>query len=301
MAVGLPRMQPLAPGCADAILSVMDTHRLCTRVVRSFAAATILSSLLLGMSGCGSDSLVYLSFDYQSREQWRYGLAVTVSGHAGPAGVFQNSARAIVCLNTTTDSSAIDLALDSVTIASTLLDSTHRRHIEQRLGEMHLPCDWHEGLLIPVNTRRISDISIGGWNLYRSALRLVPALPSTPVHAGQRWGRERHLQLETTLGDAVGHLYQEYVLDSVSRTDDGRVAHISWKFSYQLEVDSDTVTATQAGIPLSGKGTGVAWYSVDHAHLIRAEVSFAAPGGAEGDRAPWWREQASMQVAGGNT
>jgi hypothetical protein len=127
---------------------------------------------------------------------------------------------------------------------------------------------------------------------------VIPSLPASGVRPGATWAREREIPLITTHGNAVGHLYQSFVLDSVSRdTENNVLAHVSWEFSYRIEVLEDSDLGLLAEAPRMGSGTGYAVFNTTDKFLGASSIVFTVPRRHKPELDISWTENAKLTLA----
>jgi hypothetical protein len=134
---------------------------------------------------------------------------------------------------------------------------------------------------------------VGEWDLSRSFLKVLPALPEKPVRAGERWERERQFPLETNHGKAIGHLYQLFTLDSLSGDNVAKKAYLSWLFKYLIEpLSTDSIFLEK--LPLNGDGNGRAVFDLDSKTIEVAHASFSTQSESSSDIT--WMETVHLEM-----
>jgi hypothetical protein len=139
-------------------------------------------------------------------------------------------------------------------------------------------------------------VMLGGWDLYRTFVRLIPSIPQSSVRPGSSWERERLLPLHSALGCGVGHLYQTFVYDSLTKTKGERIAHVSWKFRYQIEILKPDSALTIEQNSQSGRGSGVARFALDERALRFAAIDFQTDVPLPSRQGIQWHEHAEMTL-----
>jgi hypothetical protein len=244
---------------------------------------------------------VTLQADFSAQQHWKYRMHVQINGnflHNDSAANFSNTAQ---CLLTgspvASQPSSLIFSLSNVSIASSVIDSAEILNLEKQFENLQMVYFGSSGELAPVDTATVPIVHIGGWDLYHTMARLVPALPQQAVQVGAQWERERQIPLASTVSKGIGHLYQSFRLDSLSSSAGGNQdAYLSWKFSYRIEYIGKPSSPVADDIPLLGNGTGNAIFNVTGKYLVKAEVAFKVERNKQSALGMTWSEHATLTL-----
>lgn len=255
--------------------------------------------LALGFGSC-SHNATRLEVNFLSRTQWVYALKVDVNGSL-PMGDsvhgFENHATGFLVGEALADEpSTIRMHTDSLTIHSTMLTRAERQNLISQFEQTPLTIRLEEGAVEVREKLNMPMVMLGGWDLYRTFVRLIPSIPQSSVRPGSSWERERLLPLNSAVGCGVGHLYQSFVYDSLTKTPGGRVAHVSWKFRYQIEILKPDSALAIEQITQSGSGSGVARFDLDERALRFAAIDFQTDVPLPSRQGIQWHEHAEMKL-----
>ncbi len=190
---------------------------------RAAVSRTILVPGLIGATwfSCSGPGSVELEVDFSSRPQWHYVVEVETNGSIHQAEERRNFASTAHCdlrgQAAPDDPSDLTLVLADVHIVSDMLDSAETHNLRRQFEGTRMTFSCEDGTISLRDTSTLPRIQIGEWDLFRTFARVIPALPGSKVRPGSTWGRERQIPLKTTHGDALGHLFQSFLLDSLSR------------------------------------------------------------------------------------
>jgi hypothetical protein len=261
-----------------------------------FSAAALGAALL---AACNRNEPVSLELDFSSRPQWCYTVNVDVRGRGALADggrAFGATAAGSFCAAPAAGA-RVDIAFRDMRIGGDLFAPAEAANLERRLASDTVRFVWRSGILSPQDTTELPALRVGDWSLQRVLARTVPSLPAGPVAVGSTWEAERWLPLRGAFGDGVGHLYQVFTLDSVTTGSAGRLAHVSWTFSYRVEVLREESAGSFASVPRAGKGSGRATLSLNGRFLQDALVLFHAPVDSGDTAALHWTEQSEIRLA----
>ena len=261
-------------------------------VLRRVAPVLFFSTVLVCMNCSRSDS-VRLDVDFSSRPQWQYGFSMDVVGTQRSKEPFAATLTGRVeGIPDTAELQDLAVSLDSIHLTASFLDTPEIDNITAQFTGMKARLSLRQGMLVPEDSNSVPVVGIGAWDLYRCFCRVVPSLPANPVRPGFAWDRERHFPLVTKQGDAVGHLYQSFVFDSLRTSPDNiRIAYLRWKFSYSIEPRAKFVFGADS-IPLQGDGTGEALIDVDHHIVLSANAAFVTQPGSS----VMWNESVKLYI-----
>lgn len=260
------------------------------------------AAVFLLLAGCVRKERVALAIDFSQAFQWNYSFAIDVSGNVASGGSsrsFTNSLRTTLAGEQSPhDRGAVKFKTGPTEVRSDFLDEHERADLERRCCNLVLFFSPREGAVEPVDTARLPDISLGGWNVLRSFIRIVPVLPESPQAVGSSWERERSFPVETSLGSGRGWLYQAFTFDSITARDSSRCASITWRFSYRVQPDSP---GHLDSMPLAGAGRGSALLDLKGKRLLSADAVFAVPPRKGASQEIAWRETVHLELVSGGT
>jgi len=240
----------------------------------------LLSIALLFTFSCQKSGRIYLEIDFDSAKTWRYLLGVDIKGKIVSDSVpqiFNSSLRTFLQSGLSPENrKVITFKAEQTRINSDFLVEQEIRNLEQQFDNVSLLFSPRDGSLDLTDTTDVPVINIGGWDLFRSFAKVLPVFPESPVAPGDKWDRDRQFPIETSHGDAVGHLYQSFIFDSIY-TSQSRFAAVSWIFSYRIElIDPDTAGMLD-NFPLAGKGRGRVLLDLDARRINTAHAEFEVP------------------------
>jgi hypothetical protein len=247
---------------------------------------------------CTHDASVRIGVDFTSRVQWRYAASVDISGFAANAAGRTEYTGALICRLTgaprSTEPQRCDLSASDCRVSSDFLNEAQIRNLVEQFQRARYILDMNTATIAAADTTMLPVFMIGEWDLFRSFAKALPALPGTPVSAGSSWEREKTLPIGTVYGNAAGHLYQRFTVDSVYRRgDDATMAAVSWTYSYRIEPEKSDTAGMFAKIPLAGKGRGAALFNIAKKCLESAQVSFETDTAAT---KAGWRENVALKL-----
>jgi hypothetical protein len=274
-------------------------------MIRHFRLCALLAALMCivaSMVSCSMRKQVSIQIDFSSTARWKYLMDVAVNGsfmHGDTAENFSNTARCDLIGSPVSDThSSLRFSIANVAIASNVIDSAEILNLTRQFEGVAMVYSGSGGELVPLDTANLPVVHIGGWDLYHTMARIVPALPQRPVAVGNSWEREKQIPLNSSLGKGVGHLYQSFKLDSISNESHGAVmAFVSWKFSYRVEFTQNDSSGLANDIPLLGSGTGHAIFNISGKYLEEAQIAFSVPRNKQSRVTMEWSEQASMRLS----
>lgn len=261
----------------------------------------VLPAILVLISGCGNSSSVKLSLDFSKKPDWRYALSATVSGAISSADTQRTFSSAAQCTLSgkpdVKNPALLHASVVSVAVASNILGDDEIRNLTEQAKAMRLSCALADGAILPEDSSTVPVVKIGEWDLYKDLASTVPALPKIAVRSGAVWERERSLPLDTKQGNAVGHLFQSFCMDSLRKNKSGDdIASLSWKFVYRVELRERDTLGLYAGVPTAGSGAGSAIVNVTAKTLERASVHLAVPAAPQGRFRISWNEDITLEM-----
>lgn len=260
------------------------------------------AALVLFLGGCSSEDGVRVGVDFSRSPRWEYLFDVEVGGRFVDHDSTRTFSNGAVCRLLGTprkgEPSALDLRISKVVIKSTILDSGECRNLTHQFENASLEIELDFGTVTVMDSVDVPVVRIGEWDLFRTFVRVVPSLPGRRMKLGETWEREKAIPLATTMGRAIGHLYQTFALDSMGTGVNRDCAYVSWKFTYRIEpLEKDSAGAFSV-LPLLGTGTGLAVFNVSHKYLASAKVHFKVPRPHEGLDISW-EETVSLRLKDG--
>jgi hypothetical protein len=226
-------------------------------------------------AGCGTDRLE-LKIDFRGREFWRYLLKSEVAGaYHFPSGQrnFSNVLTAVVTIRNTGRGSGIEAGAESVTVLSDIFGEEERKNLERQVQRSRIAFSLKDGVLGEADSAPAPFVQIGQWDVYRSIVHTMPALPGEKVGPGDSWERQREFPIETGHGRVRGLLYQLFTFDSLETAPEGKsIAHIGWNFSYRLEPVPGLADSVFREIPMEGHGWGRARINTGKKYLENARM-----------------------------
>jgi hypothetical protein len=236
--------------------------------------AILLTALVFMLSGCGRRERARIEIDFSNAAEWRYLLAVDISGTPQDSGqYFSGSLRAYVQgLPGEPGAGPLRAGLSGVHLIAPFMAEEERSDVERRLSELKVSVS-EDGVTLS-DTKGIPGILSGGWDIMRSPARVIPAMPNAEMAVGSSWEREQRFPLTIPQGEADGLLYQLYTLDSLFKTPAGvPIAAISWVFTYRVAMLEEGSGSLRKH-PLSGSGRGTAHLDLNRKKLVKSQAVF---------------------------
>lgn len=260
----------------------------------------VLCGLVLSIAVfCGKQEQVRLIVDFSSQREWRYTLTVDLRGViAAPDTQRDFSTNAQCCLLGTPvagQAAMLHVRACSVSVAAPLLSDAEKINLIRQCNDAQFTVNVGKGTIMPDDPADMPLIKIGEWDLYKDVAKVLPALPQGRVRKGFSWDREKQIPLETKQGSAMGHLFQSFTLDSVF-TDRraSRMALVSWRFTYGVEVKSADTAGRLGDVPSKGSGQGAALLNISDKTLEKASIHFSVPSTRQGKISISWKEDIEL-------
>ncbi len=250
-------------------------------------------------AGCGNSGKVRLSVDFSKHVRWRYSVSAVINGSISSADTQRTFTSAAACtLSGTPDaknSTVLHASVTGVSISSNILSEAETRNLREQAQSARLSCRLADGIVVPEDSSAMPVVRIGEWDLYKDLAKTVPALPKIAIKPGFSWERIHDIPLDTKQGNATGHLFQSFSLDSVLRDDKGpATAVVSWKFTYRIEFGGRASAGLYASVPSAGSGSGRAVLDVRNKCLKRAQMHFDVPSATQGMFRISWNEDIDL-------
>ncbi len=244
------------------------------RVCMCAAAALVVS--------CSTGDRVLLTVDFTTRESWNYDFSLSVGGRVtlgDSVSSFSNSLKCrLVGHGDTTDPSLLHVVTQDVSVESEAFDEDEAQDLTRLLETFTVSFSLSEGFVGFDDSVSIPIVKAGHWDLYRHFVKMLPLLPGGRVRPGFSWERHKQIPLPTNHGDALGQLYQSFRFDSLVTGANGhRDAHLSWSFSYAVDVHDADTAGLLDDMPHKGSGRGAAVLDIDRRILRTAAVEFSVP------------------------
>jgi hypothetical protein len=247
------------------------------QVNRPLLICKILILLSIFLLSCRNGEKVILRLALPSAHEWNYLFSVDIKSSIGKdssISCFNSSLRTYLRSNSLERNGIVNFRLYAPRITSNFLSEQEKYNLERQFEKLVLTLRTKEGAVDTRDTVDLPVIMVGEWDLFRSFLKVLPALPERPVRAGERWERERQFPLETNHGKAIGHLYQLFTLDSISSDNMVKKAYLSWRFKYQIEpLSTDSIFLEK--LPLNGNGKGRAVFDLNNKTIEIAHAFFS--------------------------
>jgi len=260
---------------------------------------TVAVTLLIG--SCSRQRPVRIEVDYTQQPRWSYLLEVQVDGavkQADTGRTFSNTARcAISGVPVAGKPASLSITLHDVALSSDLLAAAETENVRRQFDALGMIFSCEDGSVVPVDTMRLPIIEINGWNLFHTFARTVPSLPGSRIAPGGTWDRDKMIPLRSSLGNALGHLYQSFRLDSVYQSAGRSMACVSWNFNYKVEF-TDSMPSAAKGLPVLGYGTGFAVFDLTGRFLEQAGILFEVPGASKSNPVSdiiSWKERVALK------
>jgi hypothetical protein len=258
-------------------------------------------SILLIAVSCATDSGIVLTIDFSGRTLWRYCLEAGIDGAIASADTQRTFSSAARCtLSGSPDPSRPGLfhaTVGPVHMTSNILSAEEIENLKEQARGMRFTCSLQDGTIAPDDSSLAPFVKIGEWDIFKDLAKTVPALPRTKVRKGSTWDRERTIPLETKHGNAAGHLFQSFSLDSVYKDRKNKTyAVVRWRFSYQIEPRTPDTAGYLDKLPSKGAGSGMALVDVSDKALQNASVNFTVPSASEGMFRISWKESISLRL-----
>lgn len=239
----------------------------------------LLSFFCISFCSCQRDG-IRLAIDSSKSASWRYLLGVDISGK-NPANdsaqQFNSSLRTFLQGQLSPSSDKIKFIVTGTRITTNFLGDAQRVNLENQFEKMSLAFSPLEGSLSAPDSQIVPIIDVQGWDLFKNFVKVFPVFPQKTVRQGDTWERERTFPVESNHGDAIGHLYQSFSLDSVRLLDNERhFAYISWRFSYQVETLEKGAFSKLPMFPLQGDGAAEAVLNLNQGVVESAHAEFEA-------------------------
>jgi hypothetical protein len=237
----------------------------------------LISLLCISFCSCQRDG-IHLVIDSSKSASWRYLLGVDISGKntgSDSAKRFSSSLRTFLQGQNAPSSDKIKFTVTGTRITTNFLGEAQRINLENQFEKMSLAFSPLEGSLSAPDSQLVPIIDVQGWDLFKNFVKVFPVFPQRTVRQGDTWERERTFPVESNHGDATGHLYQFFSLDSVKLLDNERhFAYISWRFSYQVETLEKNAFSELPMFPLQGDGTAEAVLNLNQGVIESAHAEF---------------------------
>ena len=251
---------------------------------------------------CAKRERVALTVDFSARPNWLYDFEVSVGGKVAMGDSVSHFSNALRCrlsgTGDSTDPAMLKVIVQSIDInesAQYKADAINMKHV---LEDFEIAFSLREGFVGIDDSAALPAVKTAHWDLYRHFIKMLPLLPDGQVSEGFTWERQKQIPLPTNHGDAVGHLYQSFRFDSLTKAENGhRHAHLSWSFNYSVDTQKNDSLSLLDDMPHSGRGKGSAVLDVTAKTLREASVSFTIPEAGSSDLFKVeWQEEARIAL-----
>lgn len=269
-------------------------------MVMHYRRLTLFIALISVVLSSCQKSGVHLGIDFSKSPSWRYLLGVDINGSVvmkDSLQQFSSSLRTFLQGQPSERKNVVKFTVGGSRITSNFLSEPERMNLENQFEKLSLFFSPQDGAISAPDSQVIPVIDVQGWDLYRNFAKVLPVLPGKAVQQGDKWDRERQFPVNSNHGDAIGHLYQSFVMDSVKLLDNERhYAYISWLFSYQIEPTQKDSLANLDAFPLNGNGTGTAVLNLKRGVIESAHAEFEVPCDMKKGQKISWREAIHLEL-----
>jgi hypothetical protein len=248
---------------------------------------------------CGQRGLVGLTVDFSSQREWRYTLSVDLRGTIATPDTQRdfssNAGCRLIGSPVPGQYAMLHVRACSVDIAMPLLSDAEKNNLIRQCNNVQFTLNLDKGSITPDDPDDLPLVKIGEWDLYKDMAKVLPALPRGMVRKGFSWDREKQMPIETKHGSGVGHLFQSFTLDSIFIDPKGsRMAIVTWKFTYGVEVKSVDSAGRFGDVPVKGGGQGNALLNISGKTLEKASIHFSVPSTKQGKIKISWEEDIKL-------
>jgi hypothetical protein len=259
-----------------------------------FSATVLLISVFL--AGCGSKGIT-LKMDQSKLKMTRYMMGVDISAQTNePVNSLIESSLRTYISGVDSNNAGVFFKVSGSRVQSNFMVDAQRENLEQQFDKVVVVYNPQRGLVSADSMSEIPIVNVYGWDLFKNFAKVFPVFPLKEIQISETWEREIVLPVESAYGDATGHLYQYYKLDSIKLTDNDRhLAYISWKYSYDLELTEKADTSYLSKMPRNGTGVASAVINLKEGIVESADSDFEVTGDANPDLKKW-RQKVHLEV-----
>ncbi|MBD3345603.1 MAG: hypothetical protein GF401_11125 [Chitinivibrionales bacterium] len=262
---------------------------------------TAILIVLVSIIACNREPTVNLSVDFSSQPMWRYNAKVLVSGSMTTLDTSTNySGMANLVLLGKSYKKApakLQLTIPSVRISTDFMDDAEKENLKKQLEQLQLDISMDEGTVDLSDTADLPTLITGSWGLDKSLAKVLPVLPDIPVTRGSKWERNKQTSIRTSHGDAVAHLFQAFIVDSIYHKNQKTMASISWDLSYKIELENPDTTGLLVQLPDGGEGSGHAVINTTDNSVDFARIEFAVKSKENRGIRIGWKEIVELSLA----
>jgi hypothetical protein len=245
-------------------------------------------SLLVFLAGCGTKGIT-LKIDQSKLKTARYMMGVDISALTKDSNnrSIESSLRTYIS-GVDSNNSSIIFKVSGSRVQSNFMLDAQKENLEQQFNKVSVVYNPQRGFVSADSGSEVPVVNVYGWDLFKNFTKIFPVFPLKTVQINDVWERELVLPVESAYGDATGHLYQYYKLDSIKLIDNERhLAYISWKYSYNLEITENADTSYLSKMPRNGTGIASAVINLKEGIVESADSDFEVTGDSNPDLRSW--------------
>jgi hypothetical protein len=263
---------------------------------RGYQFSTIALLIIVFLAGCGSKGIT-LKMDQAKLKTTRYLMGVDISAQANdPAKRSIESSLRTYISGVDSNNTGIFFKVSGSRVQSNFMVDAERENLEQQFNKVFVMYNPQRGFVSADSGSEIPVVNVYGWDLFKNFAKVFPVFPSKAIQINETWEREIVLPVESTYGDATGHLYQYYKLDSIKLIDTERhCAYISWKYSYNLELTEKADTSYLSKMPRNGTGIASAVINLKEGIVESADSDFEVTG-EDNSEVRKWRQKVHLEI-----
>ncbi|MBD3321555.1 MAG: hypothetical protein GF350_10725 [Chitinivibrionales bacterium] len=251
---------------------------------------------------CSKEPSVTLDVDFSTKEQWKYNARILINGSVSANDTstgYSGMAQCILLGNSHADKpQRLDITIPSVRLTADFMDNAEKENLKKQIEQLRLEVNLDEGTTSMPDTSNLPTLINGGWGLDKNLAKVLPVLPDAEVSPGFKWERNKQASIATSHGDAVTHLFQAFIVDSIYRSRGDTKASISWDLSYKVEpIQADTAGLLDQ-LPRGGEGKGHAIINTSENIIEHARIEFEVSSDNNAEVKIGWKELVELSVAG---
>jgi hypothetical protein len=259
-----------------------------------FSAAVLL--VIVFLAGCSSKGIT-LKMDRSKLKTTRYLMGVDITARTDdPVNRSIESSLRTYVAGVDSNNAGVFFKVSGSRVQSNFMVDAQRENLEQQFDKVVVIYNPQHGFVCADSGSEIPVVNVYGWDLFKNFAKVFPVFPSKAIQISETWEREIVLPVESAYGDATGHLYQYYTLDSIKLIDNERhLAYISWKYSYNLELTEKADTSYLSKMPRNGTGIASAVINLREGIVESADSDFEVTGENSTDLKKW-RQKVHLEV-----
>lgn len=258
--------------------------------------STIVLFFIIILTACGSKGIT-LRLDQSQLKTTRYLMGVDISAQTGDSvsRSIESSLRTYIS-GVDSNGPGVFFKVSGSRVQSNFMVDAQRVNLEQQFDKVVVQYNPQQGFVSADSGSEIPVVNVYGWDLFKNFAKVFPVFPLKTIQINETWEREIVLPVESAYGDATGHLYQYYKLDSIKLADNERhLAYISWKYSYDLELTEKADTSYLSRMPRNGTGTASAVINLKIGIIESADSDFEVSGNVN-PGIKKWRQKVHLEV-----